>query len=239
MYQVLYWACLYLWSLLTFIQTMGAHALLHWIFPRYFPAQFSTPCLPFQRCGTGSSSGPSSPLCSSMVLPECWCLWCCRGIGKGESSPSSPSASGFWLPWLERWSLVQPWPAFTEWPGRTWPPWKPWCGALDRQYWRSSSPSQGSSPHSEVSVRMSLLHIRKQTYRFSENGVVSEWAWDRTRTYVEGAGRNPRPWAVWEDRPLVFNDCTTAPHLTCLRPGQGAPLRDATRKSTLFSCQSG
>ena len=106
MYQVLYWACLYLWSLLTFIQTMGAHALLHWIFPRCFPAQFSMPCLPFQRCGTGSSSGPSSPLCSSMVLPECWCLWCCRGIGKGESSPSSPSASGFWLPWLERWSLV-------------------------------------------------------------------------------------------------------------------------------------
>lgn len=88
------------------IQTMGAHALLRWIFPRGFPAQFSTPCFPFQRCGTGSSSGPSSPLCSSMVLPECWCSWCCRDIGKGESSPSSPSASDFWLLWLERWSLV-------------------------------------------------------------------------------------------------------------------------------------
>lgn len=80
---------------------------------------------------------------------------------------------------------VQPWPAFTEWPGRTWPPWKPWCGALGRQYWLSSSPSQGSSPHSEVSVGMSLLHIRKQTSRFSENGIVSEWAWDGTRTWKE------------------------------------------------------
>lgn len=83
-----------------------------------------------------------------------------------------------------------------------------------------------------------LLHIRKQMYRFSENGIVNKGM--KLYKNVEGAGQNIRPWAVWEDCPLVFKwlHYRTAPYVP---PSQARrmTLREATRKSTLFSCQSG
>lgn len=132
---------------------------------------------------------------------------------------------------------VPPSRAFTAWPGRTWPPWKPWCGASDRQSWRSSSPSQGSSPHSEVSVGMSSLHIRKQTYGLSENGIVSAWAWDRSRTRKEQVKTQASGRVGRSPSGVQWLHYRTAPYVP--PSGQGALLREAARKSTLFSCQSG
>lgn len=82
-------------------------------------------------------------------------------------------------------------------------------------------------------------YIRKQMYRFSENGIVSKWELNYTGI-LEGAGPSIRPRAVWKDCPLVFKwlHYRTAPYVP---PSQARriTLWEATRKGTLFSCQSG
>lgn len=66
-----------------------------------------------------------------------------------------------------------------------------------------------------------LLHLRKQMYRFSENSIVNKWEWNCARMWkeqVETWGLALRgKTALW-----CSSDCTTALHLTCLRPRPGA-----------------
>lgn len=70
-------------------------------------------------------------------------------------------------------SQVQQWLASTEWLGRTWPPWKPWCGVWGRLYWHLSSPFQGSSQHFEFWGNVFLT--KEMGVQIPGSAVLTSW----------------------------------------------------------------